>query len=131
MNRDLDQLKFAETHEWVYWDEEGCLYVGISDYAQDSLGDIVYVDLPKIGDNLNVGEAAVVIESVKAAAEVYAPVVGTVADINNALTETPELINEDCYGEGWILRIKPAENDGLEHLLKAKDYQKLCDQDSD
>ncbi len=130
MSKIDDLRKFTRTHEWVCVDDEGYVRVGISDYAQDSLGDIVYVELPEVGGSLKAGDEAGVIESVKAAAELYSPLAGTVVDTNKALAEAPELVNDDCYGDGWLIKIKPNDNKELEDLLTASDYQKLCDSES-
>src|SRR5690606_3273765 len=101
---------------------DGTVTVGITDYAQDSLGDIVYVELPTIGDELDTGQEAGVVESVKAASDVYAPVAGTVVAVNEALEESPELINASPYGDGWFYRLRVANADELEELLDADGY---------
>jgi glycine cleavage system H protein len=98
-------LKFARSHEWVRALADGTVEVGISDHAQHALGDLVFVEVPLVGRTLEQGEACAVVESVKAASDVYAPVAGTVVAVNEALAKTPELINQDPYGNGWIMRL--------------------------
>ncbi|MEP6634641.1 MAG: glycine cleavage system protein GcvH, partial [Luteimonas sp.] len=95
-------LKFLKSHEWARVEGDGKITVGISDHAQGLLGDLVYVDLPAVGDRVEVGNACAVVESVKAASDVYTPITGTVTAVNSALADKPETINEDAYGEGWI-----------------------------
>jgi len=116
------EFGYRETHEWVRNEGDGTVTVGITDYAQDSLGDIVYVELPAIGDELDTGQEAGVVESVKAASDVYAPVAGTVVAVNEALEESPELINASPYGDGWFYRLRVANADELEELLDADGY---------
>ena len=100
-------LQYARSHEWLRTLADGTCEVGISDHAQHALGDLVFVELPDIGRSLNAGDACAVVESVKAASDVYAPVAGTVVAVNDQLRHTPELINTDPYGGGWLLRLKP------------------------
>jgi glycine cleavage system H protein len=116
-------LKYSKTHEWVRQDEE-FLTVGITDHAQTMLGDLVYVELPEPENDFEAGQECAVIESVKAAADIYCPVSGEVVEINELLLETPQLINEDPYGKGWLMRIKPFDND-LKTLLSADEYNKV------
>ena len=124
-NTPLDLL-YAETHEWVRVDENGIGYVGISDYAQEQLGDIVYVELPDVGTEVVQGEETAVVESVKAASDIYSPVSGTVVEINEALTDNPEVVNEDVYGRGWFFAIQLFDPDATDHLLNAEDYEAIC-----
>jgi glycine cleavage system H protein len=119
-------LKYARTHEWLRTLSDGSLEVGISDHAQAALGDLVFVQLPDVGRALNAGEACAVVESVKAASDLYAPVTGSVVAVNEALSKEPELINQDPYGRGWVMRLKPS-GAALE-LLSAADYRKLADE---
>lgn len=116
------ELGYRETHEWVRDEGDGTVTVGITDYAQDSLGDIVYVELPAVGDELEAGQEAGVVESVKAASDVYAPLAGTVVAVNAALEETPEIINASPYGDGWFYRLKVADAAELDELLDADGY---------
>ncbi|MGY6518200.1 MAG: glycine cleavage system protein GcvH [Lysobacteraceae bacterium] len=120
-------LKFLKSHEWARVEDDGTITVGISDHAQGLLGDLVFVELPNVGDALEAGGGAAVVESVKAASDVYAPVAGQVTAVNDSLTDTPETINEDPYGEGWIFRIKPDDAAALEDLLTPDDYASLIE----
>ena len=121
------ELGYAATHEWAKQDEEGLKVIGISDHAQDALGDIVYVELPEIGQQIEVGEEAGVVESVKAASDIYAPVSGAVAEINEALEDSPETVNQDPYGDGWFFKLKGTDERELDDLLDAEAYQELCE----
>lgn len=116
-------LKYASSHEWVRQEDDGTVTVGISDHAQDSLGDLVFVETPEIDSTVEAGEACAVVESVKAASDVYAPVAGTIVDTNSQLQDAPELVNTDPYGEGWIMRIRVDDPDALEELMDADDYE--------
>jgi glycine cleavage system H protein len=120
-------LKFLKSHEWARIEDDGTVTVGISDHAQGLLGDLVFVELPNVGDTLEAGAGAAVVESVKAASDVYAPVAGQVVAVNDALSDKPETINEDAYGEGWIFRIKADDVGELESLLSPNDYSELLD----
>ena len=115
-------LKFLKSHEWVRIEDNGRVTVGISDHAQGLLGDLVYVELPSVGDELQAGAAAAVVESVKAASDVYSPVSGTVVAVNDALADKPETINEDAYGQGWLFVLEVSDRDELDGLLSAADY---------
>jgi glycine cleavage system H protein len=118
-------LKYSKTHEWVRQDED-LLTIGITDHAQTMLGDLVYVELPEIENSFEVGQECAVIESVKAAADVYCPVSGEVVEINELLLENPQLINEDPYGKGWLMRIRPFDNDNDDdELISAAEYTKV------
>ena len=116
-------LRFAESHEWALLDTDGTVLVGISDHAQDALGDLVYVELPEVGQSLEKGGEAGVVESVKAASDVYAPVSGEVVEVNEALADEPELVNKSPYGDGWLYRLKPSDAAELEQLLDAAAYE--------
>ena len=120
-------LKFMKSHEWARVEDDGLIRVGISDHAQGLLGDLVYVELPAIGDSVQAGNACAVVESVKAASDVYAPVSGEVVEVNAALADKPETINEDAYGEGWIFAVRPSNKDELEDLLDPDAYAELLD----
>lgn len=121
-------LKFLKSHEWARVEGNGQITVGISDHAQGLLGDLVYVELPNVGDEVKAGEAAAVVESVKAASDVYSPVTGTVVKVNNDLTDKPETINEDAYGEGWIFVVEAEKSaDELDELLDPDAYAELLE----
>ncbi len=120
-------LKFLKSHEWARVEEDGSVTIGISDHAQALLGDLVYVELPNVGDRIEAGNSCAVVESVKAASDVYAPVTGTVIAVNEALSDKPETINEDAYGEGWIYVLKMEEPEQLEELLAPDDYAELLE----
>jgi len=120
-------LKYARTHEWVRQLADGNIEVGISDHAQAALGDLVFVELPQVGRTLAAQEACAVVESVKAASDLYAPIAGSVVAVNEALGKEPELINQDPYGRGWVMRVKP-ESGAKSDLLSASDYQAIADE---
>ncbi len=120
-------LKFLKSHEWARVEDGGNVTVGISDHAQSLLGDLVYVELPAVGDKLVAGAAAAVVESVKAASDVYSPVTGTVTAVNEALGDKPETINEDAYGEGWLFTVTLDEPEQLAELLSPDDYAALLE----
>lgn len=116
-----DDLKYANSHEWAKLEDDGTVRVGISDFAQSELGDVVFVDLPDTGRRVNAGEAVAVIESVKAASDIYSPVSGEIVEINPALADTPEAINADAYA-AWLFRVKPDALAELDKLLDAQAY---------
>jgi len=120
-------LKFMKSHEWVRIEGDGKATIGISDHAQALLGDLVYVELPGEGDRLEAGNTCAVVESVKAASDVYAPITGTVTAVNSALTDAPEIINEDAYGEGWLFVIEIEDLDEVNELLSPDDYAGLIE----
>ena len=123
MNEIPGDLKFLKSHEWARVEDNGSVTVGISDHAQGLLGDLVYVELPSVGDKVQAGNACAVVESVKAASDVYAPVSGEVVAVNSALGDKPETINEDAYGEGWIFVVKPSNlTEESEELLDPDAY---------
>ena len=122
MSNTPSDLKYASSHEWARLDGD-VVTVGITDHAQEALGDLVYVELPEVGDTVAAGDEAGVVESVKAASDIYAPVSGEIVAINDALEDTPELINSDPYGEGWMYKIKVADVSELDNLLSADDYE--------
>lgn len=122
MSKIPKQLQYTKSHEWVRRDED-YLTVGITDHAQTMLGDLVYVELPEVESNLESGQGCAVVESVKAAADVYSPVSGEVIEVNEAVIEHPQLINEDPYGQGWLFRMKPFELSQSE-LMDADAYSK-------
>ena len=116
-------LKYTESHEWVRADPDGTLTIGITDHAQNALGDLVFIELPAVGRALSQGEACAVVESVKAASDVYAPVAGEVVAINDAVTNAPEQVNQDAYS-AWLFRMRPSALDALASLLDAAAYTK-------
>lgn len=122
MNSVPKTLKYSRTHEWVRQDDE-VITVGITDHAQCMLGDLVYVELPEVETSLELGQECAVIESVKAAADIYSPVSGEIVEINESLFDNPQLVNEDPYGKGWLFRIRPFENE-FQELLSADEYTK-------
>ena len=117
-------LKYTKSHEWVKLGADGVATVGITDHAQAALGDLVYVETPKVGRQLKAGESCAVVESVKAASDVYSPIAGEVVEGNPVLADTPEKINSDAYG-AWLMRLKPANAKDLDVLLDAKAYEKF------
>ena len=126
------EARYAKTHEWVR--KDGSEYVcGISDHAQHSLGDIVFVDLPKVGASFAAGESFGVVESVKAASDLYLPIGGKIAAANKTLADSPDLVNKDCYGEGWIIRIAPSDAGKAASewaaLLSSEDYEKIAQEE--
>lgn len=120
-------LKFNKSHEWARVEDGGLVRVGISDHAQGQLGDLVYVELPEIGASVTAGNAAAVVESVKAASDIYSPVSGEVVEVNEALNDKPETINEDAYGEGWIFAVRISNRAELDDLLDASAYEELIE----
>ncbi len=120
-----DDRRYTEEHEWVLVTAEGNVRIGITDYAQDALGDIVYVELPAVGRNVNGGEAIAEVESTKSVADVYAPVSGTVSAVNESLSEQPELINNDPYDAGWFVELDTGGPPSLDDLLDAAAYRDL------
>lgn len=118
------ELKYAESHEWVKVEADGSITVGITDHAQEALGDIVFLELPEAGKQLNAGQACAVVESVKAASDIYAPVSGEIIASNDALTSAPEDVNSNAY-DAWLFKIKPADPSQVNALLDAAGYAKL------
>jgi glycine cleavage system H protein len=114
-------LKYTKSHEWVKTNPDGSMTIGITDHAQAALGDIVFLELPNAGRKLTAGEACAVVESVKAASDIYAPIAGEVIEANNALTDSPEQLNSDAYG-AWLFKLKPADAGAVRSLLSAADY---------
>jgi glycine cleavage system H protein len=117
-----EELTYLESHEWVRA-ENGSIRVGISDYAQDALGDIVYVDLPEVGAKVEAREIVAEVESTKSVGEIYAPVAGTIAAVNTALDETPELVNRDPYGAGWLFEVEPSAELASDSMMDAAAYR--------
>ena len=121
-NQIPDDLKFLASHEWARLLDNGEVQIGISDHAQDALGELVYVELPEIGDEFAAGAETAVVESVKAASDIYCPIAGTITAINEQLDESPDLVNQQPYSEGWLFRIQPDNTDHLATLLDAASY---------
>lgn len=124
-------LKYVSTHEWARLEDDGSVTVGITDTAQSMLGDLVFVELPEVGNDVTAGDECGVLESVKAASDLYAPINGEIVAINETLTQNPELINQDPYGEGWILRLQPTHEKDLEDLLSAEEYEERVSAEAD
>jgi len=122
-------LKFQKTHEWVRVEQDGTVTVGISDHAQSSLGDLVYVELPEVGSSVQAGNGVAVVESVKAASDIYAPVSGEITEVNEVLRDKPETINEDAYEAGWIFKLKLDDKSELDALLTADEYAEIAESD--
>jgi len=116
-----DELRYLESHEWTTKAGD-TVRIGVSDFAQDELGDVVFVELPSVGDEVVAGEAFGVVESIKAVSDLYSPVSGEVVAVNEDLFDTPELVNEDPYGDGWMIEVEPSDGVGFEELLDAADY---------
>lgn len=116
-------LKYTESHEWVRLEADGTLTVGITEYAQDALGDIVFVELPQVGKSFTAGDDAAVVESVKAASDIYAPVGGTVTEVNQSVADAPDSINADAFG-AWLFKLKPNDANAINGLLDADAYGK-------
>lgn len=122
-------LKFLKSHEWARVEDDGLVRVGISDHAQEQLGDLVYVELPEVGSVLQAGDGAAVLESVKAASDIYSPLTGEVVEVNEALNDKPETINEDAFGDGWIFVLRPSDRAELDDLLDVAAYEELLEND--
>ena len=127
MSEVLDELKYCSSHEWVSSVDDGIVTIGITDHAQDQLGDLVFVELPEIGQALEQKGECAVVESVKAASDIYSPVSGEVAEINEALMDSPELVNEDPYGDGWLFKVRVTDEAELDDLLDADGYRAAAD----
>jgi glycine cleavage system H protein len=119
------ELRYTKTHEWVRLEKNGVATIGITDFAQEQLGDLTYVELPSVGDNVEAQNEVAVVESVKAAADIYAPVAGTIAEVNKKLEDQPELINSDPFGEGWIYKLRPDDASEIDMLLDADAYEDM------
>lgn len=131
MNEIPGDLKFLRSHEWARVDDNGRVTVGISEHAQGQLGDLVYVELPNVGDSVEANTSCAVVESVKAASDIYSPVSGKIVAVNQALADKPETINEDAYGEGWIFSVQPDDLAQLDELLTPDDYAAMLEEESD
>ncbi|WP_129138385.1 glycine cleavage system protein GcvH [Modicisalibacter coralii] len=123
-------LRYTDSHEWILDNGDGTVTIGITDHAQEALGDVVFVELPDVGRELDAGEEFGVIESVKAASDLYAPLAGEIVAVNEALEDAPETVNESPYEEGWIARVKPSDSAALDDLLDADAYAAIADTDA-
>ena len=123
----MAEIRYTKDHEWVRLEDDGTATVGITDHAQEALGDVVFVELPKLDRELADGESCAVVESVKAASDVYAPVAGTVLEVNELLTEDSSLVNRDAEGEAWFFRMEPADPDAFNALMDEADYQSFLE----
>ena len=129
MSNTPSELKYASSHEWARLEDDGTVTVGITHHAQQALGDVVFVENPEVGANLAAGDEAGVVESVKAASDIYAPVAGEVIAVNEVLEEEPETVNSDPYHDGWFYKLKPSDVTELENLLSAEDYMACCEEE--
>ncbi len=127
MSEAPDDLKYTKSHEWVRLNDDGTVTMGVTDHAQSLLGDLVYVEVPEPGRELEAEEACAVVESVKAASDVYSPLAGTVVEANEELADAPETVNSDAYGAGWLMKLKLADPDSLDDLMDASDYLEYID----
>lgn len=125
-----DELKYTSDHEWTL-EEEEFLVIGITDYAQDALGEIVYVELPSEGDEITKGDPFGAVESTKAVSDLYAPVSGDVVEVNEALLDSPETINEDPYGEGWMIKVRPYDPQEVEDLMDYEEYTEFVEKETE
>ncbi|MFT7411213.1 MAG: glycine cleavage system H protein [Oleispira sp.] len=121
------ELKYVESHEWLRKEADGTITVGITDFAQAALGDVVFIELPEVGTEVEADEDIAVVESVKAASDVYAPIAGTIVAVNEDLADAPEKVNEDPYGDAWFFRMEPTDPNVLDTLMSAEDYAAKCE----
>jgi glycine cleavage system H protein len=122
------ELKYTESHEWIGVEADGSVRIGVSDHAQEALGDLVFVELPAVGDTINLGDSCAVVESVKAASDIYAPVSGEVIAVNEDLEDDPGAINTDPYGDGWLFQVSLSEVAELDNLLDAATYEESLEE---
>ncbi len=127
MSEVRNEIKYLSSHEWARVEADGTVTVGISDHAQDSLGDVVYVEVPDVGAQVNAGEEAGVVESVKAASDIYSPITGEVVAVNEALEDEPETVNSSPYDDGWFFKVKPSDVSELDAALDADAYRAACE----
>lgn len=118
-------LRYSKSHEWARVEDDGTITIGITDHAQAALGDLVFVETPQVGASFGAGDAAAVVESVKAASDVYSPLAGEVVAVNDALDDTPEAVNADPYNDGWLFRLQPAEPGAVDEMLDAEAYGRV------
>ncbi|WP_409524592.1 glycine cleavage system protein GcvH [Nitrincola sp. MINF-07-Sa-05] len=124
------ELKYVASHEWIRDEGNGVVSIGVTDHAQDLLGDVVFVELPEVGDEVSSGDDCGVVESVKAASDIYAPLSGEIIEINEDLEDSPEMVNSDPYGDGWFFRLKLSDPAELDDLLDAEAYAEHCESES-
>lgn len=129
MSNTPSELKYASSHEWARLEEDGTVTIGISDHAQQALGDVVFVETPEVGILLAAAEEAGVVESVKAASDIYAPIAGEVIAINELLEDEPETVNNDPYNDGWFFKLKPTDISELDALMSADEYVEQCEEE--
>ncbi|KUJ72792.1 glycine cleavage system protein GcvH [Thiomicrospira sp. WB1] len=123
-----EHLKYAESHEWVYLDQDGVAVVGITDFAQGSLGDLMDVSMPEIGAQVAQGDDVMALESVKAASDIFAPLSGEIVEVNDALEDEPELINDEPYDSGWLFKLAPSDTEEMNDLMDAPEYERMIEQ---
>lgn len=126
-----EQLRYTAEHEWLREEEDGTWVVGVTDHAQASLGELVYVELPDEGGHISQGDPCAVVESVKAASDVYAPLSGEIVEVNDVLVDAPEKVNQDPYGDGWLFRVRPEDDDEQREVLDADGYRQLLQEDEE
>jgi len=129
MSNTLDDRKYATSHEWALLEDDGTVRVGITDHAQEALGDLVFVELPEVGQSVGKGDECSVVESVKAASDIYSPVSGEIIAVNDSLEDSPEAVNEAPYDDGWLFLIQPVDASELDEMLDADAYQKTIDEE--
>ena len=120
-----ENLKYTKSHEWIRPEDDGTVTIGVTEHAQDMLGDMVFVELPEADSSIDVGEDCAVVESVKAASDVYAPLAGEVVAVNESLEDSPDLVNKDPYGEGWLFRMRPSDESAVDALLDPEAYKQV------
>lgn len=124
------ELKYTKSHEWVRDEGDGTVTIGITDHAQELLGDLVFVELPEVGSSVDAGSECAVVESVKAASDIYSPVTGEVTEVNETLADAPETVNQDAYGDGWIFKVKLESEDQLSDLMDADAYNEVVESEA-
>ena len=124
-----EDLRYTKSHEWLRLEDDGTITVGITDHAQEQMGDLVYVELPDIGRTMEAREELAVVESVKAASDVYSPLAGEITEVNEALTDAPELVNADPYGGGWLFKLTPNDVGDLDEMMDADEYTEIASED--
>jgi len=125
------ELKYTKSHEWIRSEDDGSVTIGITEHAQEALGDMVFVELPEVGNEYEAAEECGVVESVKAASDIYSPVTGEIVAVNEELEDSPELVNSEPYHEGWLFRIQPFEQGESDDWLTAEEYQDLLDEEAE